>query len=441
MPVYSSHLTRYEELRLGHRIREERHRRKVTLKELAGRVKISTARLSEIENGHHILDLRQVVSIAEALSLPPGYFLPEEATCPFQISRDADVRARPPHTLPPALSHSGERPNLSFWPLTDVFTGRHIEPALGRIGEMPDDHPFWSHPQEEGLLFCLKGRLEFIIDTPDGTSREQLGPGDSLYYRSDLPHRLRSLESEPAECLHAFCSSWGMTSPGFEVFSTDLRKNGHPDLVRQTVERLRMIREMNGWEQRHVATLAGIAERQLAQIENGQRPMRLDLLLKLARVYRKPLRDLIGEPLGGGPYYVLHRAAQTATAPSRKRRTPVERPNAPSSKTCQPLGRGFRSPSMYPYLLRLLNVDISALTLHEHHGHEFIYVLDGQVELTTYIGSREVKEILRPGDGLYLDSSVPHLLRGQTRSPFSKTMAEVIDVFWCPLGEDYLFSD
>jgi uncharacterized RmlC-like cupin family protein len=96
---------------------------------------------------------------------------------------------------------------------------------------------------------------------------------------------------------------------------------------------------------------------------------------------------------------------------------------------------------MYPYLLRLLNVDLRALTLHEHHGHEFIYVLDGQIELTTYIGSREVKEILRPGDCLYLDSSVPHLLRGQTRSPFSKTMAEVVDVFWCPLGEDYLFSD
>lgn len=441
MPVYSSHLTNYEQWRLGPRIRDERQRRNLTLRELAGRVKISTARLSEIENSHHVLDLPQAESIAEALDLPAGFFLPEEAACSFQISRDAEVRARGPHPIPLGLSNPEKSDNLAFWPLANLFTGRHIEPALGRIGPMSDDHPFWTHPYEEGLIFTLKGRMEFLIDTPDGTFREEMVAGDSLYFRCDLPHRLRALDQDFAECLHAFCSPWGMTSPGFELFPTDLRGNGHHDLAHQTVERLRIAREMNGWEQRHVAKLVGVPERQLAQIERGIRPVKLDLLLKLARVYRKPFRELVGHPLGGGPYFVLHRAAETAAAPSRRRRTPVERPNAPSSKTCQPLGRGFKSPSMYPYLLRFLNVDLKALTLHEHHGHEFIYVLDGEIELMTYIGSREVKEILRPGDGLYLDSSVPHLLRGQTRSPFSKTMAEVVDVFWCPLGEDYLFSD
>ena len=96
---------------------------------------------------------------------------------------------------------------------------------------------------------------------------------------------------------------------------------------------------------------------------------------------------------------------------------------------------------MYPYFIKLLNVDIETLTLHEHHGQEFIYVLDGQLELTTYAEHQQVKDTLGPGDCIYLDSSVPHLVRGHSRNPYAETSATVIDVFWCPLGESYLFGE
>jgi hypothetical protein len=67
-------------------------------------------------------------------------------------------------------------------------------------------------------------------------------------------------------------------------------------------------------------------------------------------------------------------------------------------------------------------------------------MLDGQIELTTYAEDTEVKEILRPGDSCYLDATVPHLVRGQSRNPYSHTSASVLVVFWCPLGEQYLFD-
>jgi quercetin dioxygenase-like cupin family protein len=79
--------------------------------------------------------------------------------------------------------------------------------------------------------------------------------------------------------------------------------------------------------------------------------------------------------------------------------------------------------------------------MHEHHGHEFIYVLDGELELTTYIEQELVTVDLRGGDACYIDSSVPHLVRARTRNPFSETSAQVLDVFWSPLGEKYLFGD
>jgi len=32
-------------------------------------------------------------------------------------------------------------------------------------------------------------------------------------------------------------------------------------------------------------------------------------------------------------------------------------------------------------------------------------------------------------------------VRGVNRNPYSETTAEVIDVFWSPLGENYLFGE
>lgn len=70
-----------------------------------------------------------------------------------------------------------------------------------------------------------------------------------------------------------------------------------------------------------------------------------------------------------------------------------------------------------------------------------LYVLEGQLELTTYAEDKRVTETLRAGDSCFLDSSVPHMLRGQTKNPYSETGATVLDVFYCPLGESYLFED
>jgi hypothetical protein len=95
---------------------------------------------------------------------------------------------------------------------------------------------------------------------------------------------------------------------------------------------------------------------------------------------------------------------------------------------------------MYPYFIRLRNASDEALVAHEHHSHEFIYVLEGEVEVSSLASDREVRETLQPGDCCYLDSTVPHLVRGRTRNPYSETAADVIDVFWSPLGERSLFS-
>lgn len=444
MPVYSAHLLRYEDLKLGGRIRGAREKKGLTLKELGARVNTSAARLSQVENDRLRLDLQEILSFAEALTIPLSALLPVDVSLPYQISRDSDLRLQPPRsTVFAGLDGSaGVTSAHQYTPLADLFVGRHLEAVLGHIAPLADHELQFCYHHEEEFVFALRGRLEFRIKTPEGEACEQLGRGDCVYFRSDLPHSFRSLDPDAAESLHIFCSPSASTDGGDATIHRAIAYSdaGADGVQRRLGQRLRLLREMRGWSVARVARAAGLAERQVVGIERGQRAMPMEAVLNVARAFGKPLRELISLAAATEPYYFVRRSREIASIPSRKRRTPVERPQAPASKTCQPLVEGFATQEMYPYFLRLLNVDLDTLTLHEHHGEEFIYVLEGELELTTYSGDRQIRDVLRAGDSCYIDSTVPHLLRSWTRNPYSETSAEVIDIFWCPLGERYLFD-
>jgi uncharacterized RmlC-like cupin family protein len=103
------------------------------------------------------------------------------------------------------------------------------------------------------------------------------------------------------------------------------------------------------------------------------------------------------------------------------------------------LALGFADRGLHPYYLQFFNGDPDG-RLHQHHGQEFIYVLDGELEFVTGSDGGQT-ELLHPGDSIFLDSSVPHQLRGHSRNPFAAASAEVLEVFWTPLGIGYLFDD
>jgi transcriptional regulator with XRE-family HTH domain/uncharacterized cupin superfamily protein len=445
MPVYSSHLLRYEDLRVGERIREARQRHGVTLKALAALVATSPARLSQIENDRLGLDVQEVLTFAEALKVPLDSLIPPDQTLPYQIVRDADVRARPPRPtlLGSAHGHAPVTSPHGFWPLADLFVGRHLEPLLGRIQPCDADAVEFCYHDEEEFAFVLRGRIEFRIKTPHGERTEALQRGDCVYFRSDLPHGFRSLDAEPAESLHVISSSSTSTWGGFDRASYRAMAHddrGAADPRRHAGDRLRLLREGHGWSIERVAHAAGLTERLVVRIERGDRGMPLEALLKLARAFGRPLRELIGMTVASEPFYIVQRSGEIPSIANHRRRTPVERPSVPASKTCQPLIAGFPAKEMHPCFLRMLNVAPETLTLHEHHGQEFLYVLEGELELSTFSGRQEVHEVLRAGDACYFDSTVPHLFRSWTRNPYSETSAEVLDVFWCPLGEAYLFD-
>jgi len=313
------------------------------------------------------------------------------------------------------------------------------------IHDLPANAALWAKRSNPNILF--PGDEVVIPDLKQ--KRASVATGSLHRFQVTKPKKMLRLRllvhgHEPAEVIDVYAAATPPPETGFDwlahrqsSFVADLPG---ADDMRLVGERLRTLRDMHGWTVEQVAVVVGISVRRLERIEAGERPVPLDVMLRLARAFGRPVVELVGETQRP-PYYVVQRSASIPSLPSRTRQTPVERPSEPQSKTCQPLAFGFPTRHLFPYFIQLRQAGEDALTHHEHHSHEFIYVLDGELELATLTEGRSVTEVLRPGDACYLDSTVPHLVRGRSRNPYSDTSAAVIDVFWSPLGEDYLFHD
>ena len=139
------------------------------------------------------------------------------------------------------------------------------------------------------------------------------------------------------------------------------------------------------------------------------------------------------------PFYFIQRASEIRNSPARTRRRLVD--SGWTETQFRSLADGFGSRGMYPYYVKLRHPGGNNISLHEHHGQEFAYVLNGQVTLVTLLNGQRVSETLSAGDKCFIDSTVPHRLLGMGLSPYEQSNAVIIDVYWFPLGESYLFED
>jgi len=163
-------------------------------------------------------------------------------------------------------------------------------------------------------------------------------------------------------------------------------------------ERVRKIREMKGLSLADVASRTGYTEDFLRRIEENEISPPLGALIKLG----KALDMKMGFFISGGetrPYTVVRR---------EERRKIARRASSDDRKygyTYQALAPGKTDRHMEPFLVTLEPAEKEELSSHD--GQEFIYVLEGQMEA---ILDRD-RILLGPGDAIYYDSSVPHMVR------------------------------
>jgi transcriptional regulator with XRE-family HTH domain len=174
------------EERLGARLRSLRHRKRATLRAVSELAGISESFLSQVERGRAGASIGTLQRIAGALGVAVSdLFEPDGA------------RARPTVLL------RERRPALAFGIGGRKFllTPRPLENLEVFVAELDvggaTAEEAYTHGDSEELVLCLAGVVQLHL----GPEVLELRAGDSIDYRSSVPHRVVNVGDEVAEVL------------------------------------------------------------------------------------------------------------------------------------------------------------------------------------------------------------------------------------------------
>ena len=146
--------------------------------------------------------------------------------------------------------------------------------------------------------------------------------------------------------------------------------------------RLKRVRVRRGVTLTELAAATGISKSTLSRLETGQRKPSLELLLPIAQAHRMPLDELVGAPEVGDP---------------RIRPKPRKR----NGRIVVPL---TQTPSGMHAWKVLIPPEPGEPELRTHEGHEWLYVLSGQLRLI--LADHDIT--MGPGEVAEFDTSLPH---------------------------------
>ncbi len=202
---------------VGRRVREERLRQQIGVRELARRVGVSASLISQVELGKASPSVGTLYAIVNELGLSLDELLLGSSSGrrrAGQAPRDGDQRQ--PETAP---AGGIEGPAIGrFDPVVRAGAGKTIDLASGVQWERltpqtPQDVDFLNVVYEVGSESCpedslmrhsgyeyghvLTGRLGVTI----GFDTYELGPGDSISFDSTMPHRLFTVGQETVKAI------------------------------------------------------------------------------------------------------------------------------------------------------------------------------------------------------------------------------------------------
>jgi transcriptional regulator with XRE-family HTH domain len=180
-----------EDVRVGGKIATVRDSLGLSVEELAERSGCEAALIRRIEVGELSPSLAPLIKIARVLGVRLGTLL-DDATGlgPVICRRDQAAGV----TRMRSLETGAGAGTLDFFSLAPGKSARHMEPFLVTV------HPGAGVPsthEGEELLYVLEGRVEVAY----GKDVHALGPGDSIYYDSIVPHRVTAAGGADARLL------------------------------------------------------------------------------------------------------------------------------------------------------------------------------------------------------------------------------------------------
>ena len=187
----------------------------------------------------------------------------------------------------------------------------------------------------------------------------------------------------------------------YQDFLSDITSHEIPkeDIPVKVGERVRRVRESRGLSLQDISLRTDIDVSMLKQIEEGALAPPLGTIIKLA----KALEMKIG-------YFISGEEDRAYTIVRRDDRKVVSRYDSKRAKyygyEYESLAPHKKDRHMEPFLVTLEPAETEE-ERSAHDGQEFIFVLEGNMEVR--LG--EEIHILEPGDTIYYDSTVPHLVK------------------------------
>ena len=168
--------------------------------------------------------------------------------------------------------------------------------------------------------------------------------------------------------------------------------------------KIKALRETKNLSIEEIAERSGLTAEQIISIENDVNLPSLGPLIKIARALGVRLGTFMDDNDALGPI--------VCRAEDRERDSSISfsngATNARKHMEYHPLAKQKAGRHMEPFIIDINPEDAPEYTLSAHEGEEFIYVMDGEIELVYGKDKYSLKE----GDSIYYDSIVKHHLHG-----------------------------
>jgi quercetin dioxygenase-like cupin family protein/ribosome-binding protein aMBF1 (putative translation factor) len=177
-------------------------------------------------------------------------------------------------------------------------------------------------------------------------------------------------------------------------------------------QKIRSTREQRGFTLEELSAKTGIEADVLAQLEVGETYLPLGQLIKLSKALSLKMADVIS---GGKekPFTIVRADQRKSFTRFGKAR------QAKHGYEYESLAPDKKNRTMEPFIVTLHPA--AADEPSSHDGQEFIFVLEGEMEVFV----EDSSDVLKPGDAIYYDSSTMHLVKAHGDKP-AKILAVMV---------------
>lgn len=184
-------------------------------------------------------------------------------------------------------------------------------------------------------------------------------------------------------------------------------------------EKIKSLRETKEISIAELAERTGLAEEQINRIENNVDIPSLAPLIKIARALGVRLGTFLDDQdeIGAVVYHKDEEMKETISFSN----------NAMDTRTHMrylSLAKSKSDRHMEPFIVDIEATNDTEYILSSHEGEEFIYVMEGVIE----VSHGKKNHIIKAGDTIYYDSIVPHHVHG-----YNGQAAKILAVVYTPI--------